>query len=74
MLIALQVFPLGISAKLFSMIVVAEVADMSVNVFYGNQLVIAFRDESNKDVGKVRPPRASALKGRRKSVKFSRHR
>ena len=56
------------------MIVVAEVADMSVNVFYGNQLVIAFRDESNKDVGKVRPPRASALKGRRKSVKFSRHR
>ena len=39
----------------------SKVADMSVNVFYGNQLVIAFRDESNKDVGKV-------MVGDRKSV------
>ena len=31
-----------------------QVADMSVNVFYGHQLVVAFRDMSNKDVGKVR--------------------
>jgi hypothetical protein len=31
----------------------SKVADMSVNVFYGHQLVVAFRDMSNKDVGKV---------------------